>query len=309
MIRCLPVALVGCGVHLPPAPGGLERPLPVDRAAMPALTIHAAETCRVQMPDRQARAGGDRKVSSSSPVSAYVVQHPTQGVLVIDTGFGRRTAEDPREYPGRLPMKLLDAEMGTPLVDQLPALGLTAADIDHVVVTHLHHDHAGGLEDLPDATLHVDADEWRWARKKRLIHGTDPLPYAGRTVTPVDWVHHPYGPFPAHADLFGDGSVVLLRSAGHTPGSLMVLVNTAEHSWLFTGDAAWVDANWREPIPKGGLPRSLVEVDWREGMDTLWRLNALSTRADLTIVSGHEPTNVQRMRPWPEPLVPWENVR
>ena len=82
---------------------------------------------------------------------------------------------------------------------------------------------------------------------------------------------------------------------------MMVLFNLPTGSWLYMGDAAWVDLNWQTPTPKGMLARALVEHDWQQGRDVLWRVHAGATWEEAPeIIAGHEPTNLQRLPRWPE---------
>ncbi|MEZ4318291.1 MAG: MBL fold metallo-hydrolase [Myxococcota bacterium] len=300
----LPVLLVlaGCAAKIPAPPPRPSAPTDLDRAALPDVTLRGMVVATTRMSRHLAVMGGE-KTDERGPVYVYVVQHPDHGTLLIDAGYPRRTAVDPTDHPGKMAVKLLGLEMGEPAADQLADLGLEPADIDAIVLTHIHDDHAAGVEDFPGAMLWMDRLDWQFADHARPLKGVAPEMYAGRDVRHPTYTHGPWGPFERHTDLFGDGTVLLFPAPGHTPGSLLVLVNTPSHSWLFLGDAAWTDDGWNGPQvkPKGWLPRSVLEDDWKRGIDVLYRVQTLVGRDDLTIVSGHEPRNVDRLPPWPEP--------
>jgi len=298
------MATAGCGPRIPPAPPLPDEPLAIARDELPGGTLRVLHTATVGMTEREGLAGGSGE-ESRAPVSVALFEHPTEGVVIIDAGFGRATATEPPGYPPPLNARLLDIDDVVPLVDVLSDVGLSADDIDQAFLTHLHIDHAGGLADLPGVTVRGAREEWEAGSELRPLSGYAPQPYLGHRFEPLVFDDGPVGPFAHTADVFGDGSLVALPAPGHTAGHTMYLVNLPEHSWLFTGDAAWIDANWIDgPRPKGFLARTVVEDSWKLGVGALWRIHWFAQQLGVTVVSGHEPANLERLAPWPEPLVP-----
>jgi glyoxylase-like metal-dependent hydrolase (beta-lactamase superfamily II) len=300
---------VGCAYHPPPGPALSPVDWKVDRGALPELTLRVVETGTCSAERHFAvQGGGDERIDM--PLWVGVLEHPTEGVILVDAGYGRRTAKDPQDYPGKLAADLFRLKVPPegPVVERLDEIGHVPEDVRHVLATHMHSDHVGGVEDFPGAALWVARPEWEAAEKKNTNRGYDPVPYANHAVVKtVDFVATPsYGPFQGHVDLFGDRSVVLLPSPGHTPGHMSVLVNLRGGSLLFTGDAAWIEANWRGlngegPTAKGAPVRTLLEDDWKRGMDALWRFKAWADAyPDLLLVEGHEASDRQNLKPWPE---------
>ncbi len=293
----LVLALSACTFQLPPRPALEPISWSVDREALPQVTLRALPVARTGGTESRCVEGGGDEILDL-PIFVYVLEHPTEGLILIDAGYGRRTAADPNDYPGFLASKLLRIRMEptAAAADRLPELGYGAEDVQHVIVTHLHSDHVGGLADFPQSTLWVDRAEWEATGENGDFaeHGV---------VRSIDFgATKPYGAFPGHIDLFSDGSIILLPTPGHTIGHISVLVNLRSTSLLFVGDAAWIDRNWQEPAPKGTLVRNVLEHDWEQNMDALWRIRDWAhANPDLVIVAGHEPANLERLKAWPEP--------
>ncbi|MCP4809320.1 MAG: N-acyl homoserine lactonase family protein [Proteobacteria bacterium] len=294
------ISLLAC-FHLPepPVAGSLTTPEPT---ALPGGSLRVMHVATMTMRESDALAEGFEG-TREGVISAYLFDHPTQGLVLIDTAFGRRTFEDPKDYPGPILSGLLDElELKRPPVEYLADLDKTAADVEHVVVTHLHYDHAGGLEDFPDATLHIDPVEWDAGTKHEVWRGYNPTAYKRRDNVELLAFDGPsIAGFDRTHDVFGDGSLMLLSAPGHTPGHSLVLLNLPGGSFLFLGDAAWLDDNWQLPMPKGAAMRRMAETDWEAAHDVCWQVKRWA-EADpsLTVVAGHEIGNVDALKVWPQ---------
>ncbi|MDX6718571.1 MAG: N-acyl homoserine lactone hydrolase [Solirubrobacteraceae bacterium] len=179
------------------------------------------------------------------PVPVFLVEHPTAGALLVDTGFDASVADDPRTSLGRRQAWVLPARMGreesTPA--RLRALGIEPEQIRLVVMTHLHNDHVSGAAQFPHATFVVDGAEWRAAcaggfpEGYRREHFDQPFDWRVLDYEAPDVRAH--GAFERSLDLFGDGSVRLLSTPGHTLGHQSILLALADRELLLTGDAAY----------------------------------------------------------------------
>jgi glyoxylase-like metal-dependent hydrolase (beta-lactamase superfamily II) len=185
---------LGCGSRLPPSPIEPDTAWQIDRGELPGGTLRAFHTATVGMKEKQALRGGDGQ-DFRAPVTVYLLEHPSEGWVLIDAGFGRVTADDPHAFPGRLASKLLDIRDVRPLVDELGDVGIEAGDIDQIFITHLHTDHAGGVADLPEAVVRVPQEEWDAASEPAALKGYEPSPYAGHAFEPVVFDDGPYAPF------------------------------------------------------------------------------------------------------------------
>ncbi len=183
-------------------------------------------------------------------VMAHVVEHPTHGAWLIDTGLGAAFADEPygdiRGLGARVALEPFEQEPGEALGAQLDALGIVPQG---VIFTHLHLDHTAGMPDLPAGVRAIAGlGETPSSVPGLAVH--DHL--AGvELIETLDPGSYPEIDGWFAADLFGDGSVWALPSAGHSPGHHSLLVMTEPHPTLLTGDAAHVDVNWDEQLAPG----------------------------------------------------------
>ena len=152
------VALLACRIPSPEL--GYE--WSPARADLPDGDLYVLHVATSDFAERAAMRGGDRHVLHA-PISAYLYRHPARGLLLIDAGYGRRTAAAPGDFPARVISRQTGLVMGVPAADQLLSAGIAPGDVQNIVLTHLHIDHSAGVEDFPDATLWVAEAEWNVA--------------------------------------------------------------------------------------------------------------------------------------------------
>jgi glyoxylase-like metal-dependent hydrolase (beta-lactamase superfamily II) len=176
-----------------------------------------------------------RRWLTGRPINVYVVEH-RDGIVLFDTGQDRASVTDPGYFPdgpaGFLYRRLARFQVSgdDTLTAGLARLGYRPSDVTIAVISHLHEDHIGGVREIPQAELLVSSDEWRslhrpLAEPRGLLR--DHIEVPGLRWSPVDFtpLEDPsLAPFTAGRDLFGDGSLVLLPTPGHTPGSMSLLV-------------------------------------------------------------------------------------
>ncbi|MET0930605.1 MAG: MBL fold metallo-hydrolase [Aeromicrobium sp.] len=223
------------------------------------------------------------------------------GLVLVDTGFGLADYADPKARLGptrRLLRPVMDESLTA--LRQVEALGHAAADVTHIVVTHLDLDHIGGLSDFPAATVHTTADEHAAAI-------TSPDFLDKRRYRPVQWAHGPAwqlhdGPgdewragITGHEVLPG---ITLVPMPGHSRGHAAVAVQTDDRGLLVhAGDAAFDASSYANASPSGlpldKLPgiRLFEQIVGRDraaitrNHDTLRRLNLT---AGITVFPAHD---------------------
>jgi glyoxylase-like metal-dependent hydrolase (beta-lactamase superfamily II) len=235
------------------------------------------------------------KVSRWVPSLAYLVQHPTQGALLFDSGV----REGECSYGARpfywVPCRAIP---GASALAQLRAHGLRPSDLRFVVLSHFHGDHVSGLADLvAEGPVRVLSTGQEWAAVNaplRLFDGyLDAQVELDYPVTLAALSEAPPMPILGPSlDLFGDGSVWLFSSAGHTRGQLSVLLNAESGPVLLTFDASHLAANFEHRVPPG------VVVDRGAALAALDRLSAFARAYPrLKVIYGHEPSQ------WPAGVV------
>ncbi|MBK5108151.1 MAG: MBL fold metallo-hydrolase [Anaerolineales bacterium] len=165
------------------------------------------------------------------------------GLVLVDTGFGRQDYSNPsRMMAGFLWLMGVPRDEEETAFNQVKSLGYDPRDIEHIVLTHLHLDHAGGLRDFPGAKIHVFKGEFEAAMSPRGLveRGCDAAHWAHEP----DWVLHDrageewFG-FPGMEVLEGKtDSILLIPLPGHTRGHCGAAIKS-DDGWLFNcGDAA-----------------------------------------------------------------------
>src|ERR1700712_5789212 len=155
------------------------------------------------------------------PATAFLIDHP-RGLALFDTGLGPRFVRP----AGTPTQKGIDIEDDGMIDARLRAIGVDPADITWILSSHLHLDHAGGNVLLPNATVIVQANEhdYAFSTTDRAYH----IPEFD-TGQPFKRIHGEY-------DVFGDGTVVLFPTPGHTPGHQSARVRTAGGEVVLASD-------------------------------------------------------------------------
>jgi glyoxylase-like metal-dependent hydrolase (beta-lactamase superfamily II) len=159
----------------------------------------------------------------------------------------------------------------------LAEVGIAAADVRTIVLTHLHWDHAANAEKFPNATYLAQRKEIEFFHSHAREHPAmnrffSHQAYLGRLIDegriePVD------------GDRVIAPGLTAIRVGGHTPGSQMLVVDTAEGTAIITGDAIPLHRNYLDNIPSG------IVVDTLEAITALERVRALRPAA---LYTGHD---------------------
>jgi glyoxylase-like metal-dependent hydrolase (beta-lactamase superfamily II) len=231
-----------------------------------------------------------------TPIPAFLIDHPTAGPVLVDTALHASVATNPADNLGALGARMYAIRMRPEqaIPAQLEALGVDPHAVRTVVMTHLHYDHASGVSQFPQATFVVSGAEWAAASTGGTFQGYRPRQFDHafdwRTIDYADaGLVSSFAAFSRSIDLFGDGSVRLAFTPGHTAGHQSVIVRLHDRELLLTGDAAYR----RRTIDPGETPLLIAdEHRFARSLGEIRRYLELTPTAE--VICGHDPDS------WPQ---------
>lgn len=197
--------------------------------------------------------------SFGSTAGSILVKHPA-GDLLIDTGNSSHFDDEIRSYPFATWLKLRFLAGQLKPESTLPQLlrraGEDPSKLRWAILSHVHLDHAGGLMDLPQLPVLLTREELQFANDSGvqgkgyvIAAHAQKFPRAGAPT--LQFEPKPYETFDESADLYKDGSVVVVPLRGHTPGSVGIFVNlSATRRLFYAGDAVDDERGFEERVGK-----------------------------------------------------------
>jgi N-acyl homoserine lactone hydrolase len=234
------------------------------------------------------------------PYVAFLVEHPSAGRILIDTSFHPSVAVDPKQNLGRLNARLFNPRMeaSDAVPAQLRALGIAPSEIKTVLMTHLHSDHASAISEFPGATFLISQQEWDEATtvSRPATHGyvlrQFDHAFDYRTVDFGGEGIDSFATFGRAVDVFGDGSVHLVFTPGHTLGHMSVVLRLKAGEVLVAGDAIYT----RRALETGHKPFRMEDEHLFERSLRELQLYAKET-PDAVIIPGHDMETWKELSP------------
>ena len=205
--------------------------------------------------------------------SCYLVRHG-EDFMVWDTGHSMSA--------GAVAPKVS-------LVDLLAKLELKPDQIKYVGISHYHGDHIGQVASFPKSTLLIGKGDWDVLLDPKLNSASNPANFAnwisgGGKVEPV----------PVDKDVFGDGTVVMINTPGHTPGHHSLLVKLKDKGYvLLTGDLA----HFHENYASDGVPS--FNTDRAATIASLDRFKKIAANLKATVIIQHDERDVGKLPAFP----------
>ncbi len=233
---------------------------------------------------------GRRSAPARLVCHCLLIETHQSGLILVDTGLGLQNVRAATRRLSRffLTLMRLPLKEEETALRQIERLGFGAGDVQHIVLTHLDFDHAGGIADFPQATVHLMSPELRAAEERRGMIGR-------RRYRPQQWdqVRHwqryesggePWLGFACVRDLKGlPPEVLLIPLIGHTWGHASVAIQQGDGWLLHAGDAYFHQKE--TDLARPGCPPGLrayqrmMEVDRTKRLANQERLHALKERS------------------------------
>jgi N-acyl homoserine lactone hydrolase len=206
--------------------------------------------------------------------SCYVIKHGND-YMVWDTGY----------LPGSVP-----SATNKPITELLSQMNVRPDQVKFVGISHFHADHTGQLAPFTNATLLIGKGDWDGVNANPPVGGANVkgfADYMGSTTRKVEALT-------ADKDVFGDGSVMVLRAPGHTPGHSMALVRLKEKGpVVLVGDAV----HFHENYTSNGVPG--FNYDRAQTIASIERIKGLEKNLGATVIIQHDPRDIGKLPAFP----------
>ena len=213
---------------------------------------------------------GDLKVQFV--FSCYLIKHGNE-YMMWDTGHS---------------MTIPNFAPKTSVVAQLAQVGVKPEQIKYVGISHYHQDHTGQVASFPQAMLLIGKGDWDAI--------TAPKPAAGVNFAPfAHWISGggKVEPLVNDKDVFGDGTVIILNTPGHTPGHHALLVKLNNRAFLISGDLV----HFHENYTTNGVP--WFNVSRADSLASIERFKQLATNLKATVIIQHDARDIGKLPAFP----------
>ncbi|MBO1198378.1 N-acyl homoserine lactonase family protein [Staphylococcus simiae] len=219
------------------------------------------------------------------PVSVYLIEHP-KGLILIDTGWHTDNRKHQlRNLSFQYPINKAELPENQAVNEQLLKLGYQSSDIDFVLMSHMHCDHADGLRLVNDAQNILLSEEEYQAILKDKIHY---LPHEWKDINlnTFKFENTGIGPKNKSFDLFGDGTIIMVWVPGHSKGLAATIIKNKNSNRfvLLASDSGYASKSWEENILPGVL------INKKDAQDSLeWIKQMANSENCIKAIANHDP--------------------
>jgi N-acyl homoserine lactone hydrolase len=225
-----------------------------------------------------------RSIEFSS--TCWLIKHGSEWLL-WDTGVPEAALNDPRGW-STLP-KLIVYHLDKTLTDQLAEIGLKPRDIARVAISHTHGDHIGNVGLFPNSTILMQQAEYSWINSdngpndnvNQLMALARKLLGTPKNLQLID----------GDTDVFGDGSVTLVSTPGHTPGSQSLLVHLKNSGFIIlSGDVVHSEENFE----KNRVPS--LNTNKAESIASMEKIRQMIAKYKATLFINHDKKQTDKLK-------------
>jgi glyoxylase-like metal-dependent hydrolase (beta-lactamase superfamily II) len=225
-----------------------------------------------------------RSIEFSS--TCWLIKHGSEWLL-WDTGVPEAALNDPKGW-STLP-KLIVYHLDKTVTGQLAEIGLKPSDIGRVAISHTHGDHIGNVRVFPDSAILMQRAEHSWINSgngpndnvNRLMALARELLGDPKNLQLID----------GDTDVFGDGSVILVSTPGHTPGSQSLLVHLKNSGFIIlSGDVAHLEGNFERNI----VPA--LNTDKAQSIASMEKIRQMMARYGATLFINHDKKQTETLK-------------
>ena len=233
-----------------------------------------------------------RERTGPHPINAYLIEHP-DGLIVVDTGdTARKSDRDymPRLNPGfsrGIDIRVApEEEIGS----QLNAMGIRSSDVRLVVMTHLHHDHTGGLNHFPHNRILASGENLRFAKRMRGLAGAVPRNWPRWfDPEPLEFFGPAVGPFARSAPLTRDGSIFAVEAPGHITGHVVIVARSEDLTYVLAGDLTYRQYLLMDDVVDGMTENPALSLASQRAM------KQFAQNEPTVLLPAHDPEAVSRL--------------
>jgi glyoxylase-like metal-dependent hydrolase (beta-lactamase superfamily II) len=277
--------MTGSALSAPPAPAGPSK----DGAV--AGRLYRIDCGHSLANDESVWTPGEnvgKSVEFSS--TCWLIKHGNDW-LMLDTGVPESALGDPRGW-STLP-KLIVYHIDKTVTTQLAEIGLKISDVNYLLVSHTHGDHIGNVKLFPDAKVLMQPAEYDWinsgtgtnANVQQLMVLARELLGKPKYLQLVD----------RDTDVFGDGSLMLISTPGHTPGSQSLMVHLRNSGFvILSGDVVHLEENFAKDV----VPS--LNTDNAASIASMERVRGLMAKYDARLFINHDKSQADTLKLTPD---------
>ena len=245
-----------------------------------------------------------------SNFNAHVICHcllieTDKGLVLVDTGLGMQDYLHPEQRLGSLIPKIgrIQNDLSLTAIAQIQQLGFQPSDVKHILLSHLDFDHAGGISDFPNATVHVLSSEYNAAQNLKNIKNR-------ARYKPQQFKQHRYWNFvePAYGEswfnlhrtqglnIFQD-DILMIPLLGHSAGHSGIAIKKNEGWLFFCGDAYYshLELDSKHSLKALSQLERIFAEDNHQRLANLKKIQYLAqTESSIEIICAHDPIELAR---------------